>query len=225
MTGSKEKRRLFTEETVTRVMSTACYLSLPLILLFALTIGISLPVTGGINTDVNAISSFYTVLAIFSLPMILALAVVPLIFKTKLQRRSAAEMGLDCPKNALNIGFCALMTVGSAVLAVILSASPDLDTSALTVLVHFLFVAVAEEIMLRCVIMDELKAFTGNKWVLCLLNGLLFAFVYHSNEAFLPNLMIRVPLGFVLSMVRLRSNSVYPAIGLHWFYNMLVTVI
>ena len=117
------------------------------------------------------------------------------------------------------------MIVGTVVLTVLLGNKPELEISPWTVWAHFFFVAVAEECMLRGVIHEQLQDFSGNKFILCLLNGLIFAFVYHSNEDFWSNLLIRVPLGFALCLVRIKSNSLYPAIALHWLYNMAVTTI
>lgn len=225
MTQTNPQKRIFSEQALERALSLACYLSLPLILLFGLTITLSLVTTGGLNTNVNAADSFCAVFLSFSLPMMLALAAIPLWFKMGVQKRSAAQLGLTFPKSRLNLMACAVMAAGSAVLAVVLSGAEGLEVSAWTVWLHFFFVAVAEEIMLRSIIMDELRFFTRNKWVLCLLNGVIFAFVYHSSEDFWSNLLVRVPLGFVLSLVRVKSDNVYPAIMLHWLYNMFVTTI
>lgn len=225
MTNTKNKKFSFSEGMLEKLMSLACYISLPLILLFGMTIGMSWITTGGLNTNVNTAEGFLTVLLSFSLPMTVALAAVPLAIKMGVQKRSAQRLGLSFPKTRGNLISCAVMAVGTLVPAVILSRARDLEVSAWTVWAHFFFVAVAEEIMLRSVVTDELRAFTKNKWILSLLNGLIFAFVYHSNEDFWSNLLVRVPLGFVLSMVREKSDSVYPAIALHWLYNMCVTVI
>ncbi len=225
MTTSNNKRSVFAEETVKRLIRLICYISLPLIFLFALTIGSSLIATGDINADVNEVTDFATVLVSFSLPMIIALAAVPLLIKIKAQKRKASELGLALPRKPVTWIICGITSVGSIVLAGRLSGVDGLEISPWTICIHFFFVAVAEEIMLRSIVLDELKGFTANPWLLCLLDAMIFAFVYHSNDAFLPNLLVRVPLGFVLSITAVKSNSIYPAIGVHWLYNMLVTTI
>ena len=225
MMNTKNEVAMFSEKTFERVLSTACYLSVPLIFLFALTIVMSLLTTGGINTNVNNASNLLTVLLSFSLPMIVALAAVPLVFKICVQRHSAAALGLAFPQNPVTIISSGVMIVGTVAMTVILSTVRTLEISPWTIWIHFFFVAVAEEIMLRSIIMDELRFFTENKWILCLLNGVIFAFVYHSNEGFWANLLVRVPLGFVLSMVREKCGNVYPAIMMHWLYNMFVTTL
>ena len=225
MTDFKLAKPYTVEEAVQRVIRTVCYVSLPLILLFFLTIGISLAVTGGVNTNINTTTDFGTVFLSFSLPMLTALAAVPLLVKMMGQKCGAAQLGLCLPRQWLNVAFCAATAAGAILLTFRLAGTEGLELAPWTVCIHFLCVAVAEEVMLRSILMDELQGLVSNRWLLALLNGVIFAFVYHSNEGFLPNLLVRVPLGFVLSMVRLKSNSVYPAIGLHWFYNMLVTTL
>ncbi|NLE24261.1 MAG: CPBP family intramembrane metalloprotease [Clostridiaceae bacterium] len=70
-----------------------------------------------------------------------------------------------------------------------------------------------------------MKNIISNKFLLCIINAIIFAFVYHSSEDFLSNLLARVPLGFALSYGRLKSNDIYLPIALHWAYNMAVTAI
>ncbi len=219
------KQKSYRENSLEAVLQLICYIALPLISLIALTIGMSLLTTGGLNTDVNEAEGFLSVLLSFSLPMVLALAVLPVTVKVWGGKCSLNRLGFRPSTPWWNIVGCGAMTVGTVVLAVMLGNNPDVELSAWTVWSHFFFVAVAEECMLRGVVHDQLRNFTENKWVLCLLNGLIFAFVYHSNEDFLSNLLVRVPLGFILCFVRVKSDSLYPAITLHWLYNMAVTTI
>lgn len=222
----KEKtNQLQAERVMEGLLRLICFISLPLLLLFGMTILFSLLFTGGLNTNVNQAEGFLNVFVSFSLPMVLALGAIPLAVQLWLRKCSPHELGLSIPqKKAWRIS-CAVMAAGTAVLAAVLSGTDSLTQSAWTVWSHFFFVAVAEEIMLRSILAFELGEFVENKWLLCLVNGILFAFVYHSNDAFLPNLLVRVPLGFVLCLVRVNSGSVYPAIMLHWLYNMFVVTI
>lgn len=225
MEQAKAKTPVFTEKTLERLLCLACFVSLPLIGLFALTMGMSWLTTGGIQTNVNETGDLVTVLLSFSLPMVLALAAAPVAVKCLAQKRSLKDLGL-APQRSLGNGIaCAVMAALSVVLAVVLGSKEGLEASAWTVLIHFFFVALSEEVMLRGVVHDELSALTKNPWLLCLANGLIFAFVYHSNSDFWSNLLIRVPMGAGLCLVRMKSKSLYPAIMLHWLYNMFVTTI
>lgn len=221
-TNVKTKKSL--DYYIEHLIKIACYISFPLILLFFLTIIMSLTTTGSLNTNVNNADSFISVFLTFSLPMVVALAIIPLVIKVAIEKYSLKQLGLAAPSKQ-SIVACFVMSVASIALATVLSDVEGLNVSAWTVLVHFFFVAVAEEIILRSIILDELKYFTANKLLLCLINGMIFAFIYHSSEDLASNLLVRVPLGFALCMVRVKSNSVYPAVALHWLYNMFISTI
>lgn len=224
MLDTKGKKLQPMDNLIEHLIKLVCYISFPLILLFLLTIAISLIMTGGLNTNVNNANSFINVLLIFSLPMIVSLAIISLVIKIAVEKNSLEQLGVATPKKK-NVIMCIVMSLTSIALAVILSNAKGLNVSAWTVLIHFFFVAVAEEIILRSVILDELQYITTNKLLLCMINGAIFAFIYHSSEDFASNLLVRVPLGVVLCVIRIKCDSVYPAIAFHWLYNMFVSTI
>ena len=97
-----------------------CFISLPLLLLFGMTILFSLLFTGGLNTNVNQAEGFLNVFVSFSLPMVLALGAIPLAVQLWLRKCSPHELGLSIPqKKAWRIS-CAVMAAGTAVLAAVL---------------------------------------------------------------------------------------------------------
>lgn len=224
MQDTKVKTKKPLDFYIEHLIKIACYISFPLILLFFLTIVMSLTTTGSLNTNVNNADSFISVFLTFSLPMVVALAIIPLVIKVAIGKCSLKQLGLAAPSKQ-SIAACLVMSVASIALATVLSDVEGLNVSAWTVLIHFFFVAIAEEVILRSIIMDELQHFTANRLLLCLINGAIFAFIYHSSEDVASNLFVRVPLGFALSIVRMKSNSVYPAVTLHWLYNMFISTI
>lgn len=202
-----------------------CYISLPLILLFAGTMLSSVFITGGINTDVNAASSFYQVLISFSVPMLIALAIIPLAAQIIIQHNNFEVLGFVKKPKRWSVIICAALSILVIVATAYIDKNLETEISAMTIYVHFLAVAISEEVILRSVIMHEMKNLISNKFLLCVINAIIFAFVYHSSEDFLSNLLVRVPLGFALSYARLSSNDIYLPIALHWAYNMMVTAI
>ncbi len=212
------------DKYIEHLIKIVCYISLPLVMLFALTMFTSVFRTGNVNMNVNNSDSFVNVLLTFSLPMFISLVVMPVIIKIFIEKVGVNQLGLMIFSRC-NIVLCILMGILSLFLAICLLNNKSLKVSAWTVLFHFFIVAISEETILRGVIMNELLYFTQNRIVLCLANSIIFAFVYHSSEDFIANLFIRVPLGFVLSYVRLRQKSIYPSIMLHLLYNMFVSVI
>ena len=206
------------ENIVEQVIRIVCYISLPLILLMALT------VAGSINTDVNNAITLQQVALSFSLPMLLALVVIPLLIKTLCQKTPLEALGFKKPTFG-GIIFCMAAAVVTFASAAVISGRNDIRQSVYVVAFHFFIVAVSEEIMLRGILMDELEKVFGGKILCCILDGLIFAFVYHSSEPPLANLFIRFPLGFVLGYCRIKSGEIYSPIMLHWAYNMFVSAL
>lgn len=220
-----QEHKLGTAEILERIIKIVCYISIPLILLFMGTILSSLLFSGSINTDVNATSSFFQVLTSFSLPMLISLAVIPLTIQILVQHNSFEKLGFSRTPKRWSLIFCAVLSLVVIGTTYILYKNMNMEVSVGTICFHFLIVAISEEVILRSVIMYEMKMLVSNKFILCVINAVIFAFVYHSNEDFLSNLLVRVPLGFVLSYLRLVSNDIYLPIMFHWAYNMSVTVI
>lgn len=210
---------------VERIIRIVCFVSLPLILLFVLTILTSLLFSGAINVDVNAANSFGQVFVSFSLPMLTALVLIPLALKIFGEHKTLESLGYCAKPEKRSLLLCAalgLIVLGETYL---LTSRQLLQVSAATICFHFFIVAVSEETILRSVIMDELQQLPLNRFFLCLVNAAIFAFIYHSADDFLANLLVRVPLGLVLSYARLKANDIYLPIMLHWAYNMGVTAL
>lgn len=196
------------------------YISIPLVLLIVSTIVISYTLSGNINSNVNNTDSFVVMLLNFSMPMVIVLGVIPLFLLKCTSKVSWNELGFVVRKGSSYV-ICMVCTIVVIVCSFQLSKQ-SLDISLPMVLVHFFCVAVAEEIMLRSIIYYNTSKVFG-KVLNCMINGLIFAFIYHSNEDFISNLIIRFPLGFVLAIVRMRQDDIYPSIGIHWMYNVLVS--
>jgi membrane protease YdiL (CAAX protease family) len=62
------------------------------------------------------------------------------------------------------------------------------------------------------------------KVVSMILSSLIFAFIFHSNEDILTNLIIRVPLGIIFGSIYLYTKNLSSSILLHWFYDVIVVL-
>lgn len=213
------------DEILQGVIKIICYISLPLILLFWGTIVSSLLISGSINTNVNTATSFVQVAVSFSLPMLITLTIIPLTIQFFLQHNTFENLGFSRTPQKWSLIVCAFLGVFIVAVTYTLSGNKEIEISAGTICFHFLIVAISEEVILRSVIMYEMRTLVSNPFILCIMNAVIFAFVYHSSEDFLSNLLIRVPLGLVLSYSRLKSNDIYLPIMLHWAYNMGLTAI
>jgi len=203
---------------------TCAYIALPLLLMIALTMLGSYITTGGINTDVDNANTLPQTLVGFSFPMLIGLGVVPLFIKMRSEKKTFRELGFTMANPKLTIGLCAV-SIALLVFAVIYGwDDPTISGLMSIIVVHFLFVGISEETILRSVIYDETgKIFKG---VLnCVVTGLIFACAYHSGDDFVGNLMVRFPLGLLLGLLRYKSKSIYPAIAFHWAYDVFVSLV
>ena len=155
-------------EWIEEIIKIVCYISFPLIFLFTGTMLSSVIISGNINTDVNAASNFFQVLVSFSLPMFISLAIIPIAIQVFLQHKSFEILGfVKKPKRWSLIACIALL--GIVVLVTIyLNQKLETEISAMTICIHFLSVAISEEVILRSVVMNEMKNILSNKFLLVL---------------------------------------------------------
>ena len=89
-------------------------------------------------------------------------------------------------------------------------------------IIHFLAIGYAEEVLYRMVIQDKLsEVFSEISTIV--LSSLIFAIVGHFAEPISINLMVRVPLGIVLSVVKMRTKFLIIPTTIHSIYNILLT--
>ena len=88
---------------------------------------------------------------------------------------------------------------------------------------HFMIIAIAEELYFRVFQFNYLKEQLGVKKAI-IISSVIFAFVLHMNDPILGNLLIRLPLGIVLCLIRYRFG-VSKSIAAHWIYDVVVSMI
>lgn len=91
-------------------------------------------------------------------------------------------------------------------------------------ILHILAIGISEEIMLRSIVYDEVHS-KFNTVISVIITSLIFAFIYHSGSDWQSNLLIRFPLGVILSILRIKTNNIYSSILFHSWYNMLVLIL
>lgn len=208
--------------TIEQIVKLCCYISLPLVTLIIATLVISICVSGDINSNINNVTTFSVMFFNFSLPMLLILGVLPTLILMLSEKCTVKQLGFVITKKSTYL--ILFMCIGIIVACSNVLAGQELQISLSMLIIHFLCVAISEEIMLRSVIYHKTSEMFGSI-LNCIINGLIFAFVYHSNEDFLSNFIIRFPLGFLLAYVRYKQDDVYAPIGIHWMYNILISTI
>lgn len=88
---------------------------------------------------------------------------------------------------------------------------------------HFIVIAVAEEIHFRWFQYGYLEKNIGSKNAI-IISSIIFAFVLHLNDNLILNLIIRLPLGIVLCLINNRFG-IGKSIASHWIYDVIASSI
>lgn len=98
-------------------------------------------------------------------------------------------------------------------------------TNALELFVFgFLLTAIAEELMFRGLVEYRLEN-SFQPWQVIIIQAIIFAFLGHQGFDFISNVIIRIPLGIILSLVKRASGSYIPAIVAHFVYDSAIYVL
>ena len=85
------------------LLKLSAYIILPLIGMIAWILISSSMINGNISTSVDSISGLFETIVIFSVPMLLFLAFIPLLVKIKIDNKSLNDLGLFFIRNKKNI--------------------------------------------------------------------------------------------------------------------------
>lgn len=86
-------------------------------------------------------------------------------------------------------------------------------------------IGISEEILCRGILYFEIKQGFHSNWLAIVLSSVIFAFLFHSGDTDLANLMVRLPLGVVLALLRSYTGNVYSSIIAHIWYNSWLFII
>lgn len=89
--------------------------------------------------------------------------------------------------------------------------------------IHSFFIAMSEEIFFRVIIFSVLlRYFSRNQTIV--IGSLLFGFLLHLNGDFFVNAVIKFPASVLLYYLA-HFYGIQYSIGVHWFYNVLVSTL
>lgn len=94
----------------------------------------------------------------------------------------------------------------------------------LVLLVSVAFVALAEETLVRGIILYELNLLFKRTWLSILVSALIFSLVFHSTDGLILNMLYRVPFGIVTALMYKKTDTLAPAITFHWMYNVALSI-
>lgn len=88
----------------------------------------------------------------------------------------------------------------------------------LHIIIHTLVIAISEEFLYRYILLNKCE----NK-VMLLISSFIFAFVLHSNEPLIMNLIVRFPIGLILGVIFIKRKELLLCILLHYIYNLVLS--
>lgn len=214
MTNFKVSRII--DEKIWQLIYLFFYCSVPPILL-VLTITL---MYGTVNSKV-VMSDFVIVLFQQSIPVFLCYGIVPCIFFKMIRKKALQQVGIRRNRR-LWIDVCDLLVVilfvGYLVVAGIF------QSEAWIWVIHYLFVAVSEEILVRGIILFELKGLLKRKWMAILASAVIFSLVFHSTDGTWVNVLYRIPFGLFTGILHEKTDSLMSAVLFHWIYDVLLSV-
>lgn len=218
------ERKINLHDNFQYTIKLAMYVMIPLIMLVVWIFAVSFGGFGELKMSVDETGSFSETFVVFSMPMLLFMGAIPIAIKHYGERVSLSQMGLKFRANKTNIVLLIInfgvLVAAAATYAVQISSTAEFVTK----LIHIMVIGITEEIMMRGIVFNDLEE-KFNTVIAIVLNSLIFAFIYHSGSDLLSNLLVRFPLGLILSLVRVKTKNVYNSIVMHSWYNMLMLVI
>lgn len=91
----------------------------------------------------------------------------------------------------------------------------------LSVSLQTLGVAITEEFWARGILCYMLEKMLDKKWIVIIINSLIFTFITHMNRPFLDNLLFRLPGSVCMVLVYMKSKKLSYSVLVHYVYNML----
>jgi len=114
------------------------------------------------------------------------------------------------------------LAIGILFILMLIRQHPQSATSMLFI-VGFFLTSVSEEFLFRGLVEFQLsKSFKPYQTIL--LQAFIFAFIGHQSFDMEINLLIRFPLGIILSVLRRKTQSYMPPIMLHFVYDTVMDV-
>jgi len=197
-------------------MQTILYCSIPPILLVVF-VTIAMVLVNGRMYD----SAYFIVFIQQTLPITLAYGVIPILIYKGIKQGSLSEIGIKASKyrivDFINIAVLSIFTF--------LLINKGIFTHDVSIyVIHYFFVAVSEEILVRGLILKKLKEVISKEYIAIIISAVIFALVFHSTDGIFTNLLYRVPFGVITAYLYIKTDSMISPIILHWIYNVTITI-
>ena len=168
--------------------------------------------------NVANISGIIGVLIHTTMPLFIAFVIIPIMFGKFKKVMTLKDVGICVCMEKNSIIY---KIVGGAIYGIVLFSlfqRCDLQ-EAETVGLLYAGVGICEEIFSRGIIFFKLKS-RFSTIASVIISALIFAFVFHTAGGLYGNILIRFPIGIVLSLIYIRSKDLYTSMFLHSAYDM-----
>jgi len=156
-----------------------------------------------------------------SIPIFIAYGLIPCIIFKIYFKKPLADIGFKNNKHYF-ITIIDICIVGGFI--AFLLFNKILNTDVGIYVIHYLFVAFSEELLVRGIILYLLEQLFYKEWMSILLSAIIFSLIFHSTDGVLLNLVYRVPFGVITAILYKKTNSLTSPIILHWLYNVLLSI-
>lgn len=87
-----------------------------------------------------------------------------------------------------------------------------------------MFVSVSEEILVRGIILFELKGLLRRRWIAVFVSAIIFSLIFHSTDGIWINMLYRIPFGLFTAILYEKTDSLMSSILFHWIYDVLLSI-
>lgn len=212
----KTKREFISEKNIKNIIYVIIFCAIPVLLLVT-TMLIMNSVYGVLN-----INSFWgEVLTVQSLPTMISLGIVPWIMFKKMTNKNIKRIIYLKQNIKISRAISVVLLIGFLIALIYFGEKVKLIGP---FVIHFLVIAIVEEILARGIISDLLNGIFEKDWIVILISALIFSFVFHSGNGFVTGLIYHVPFAVLMSFLYKRLGSLEVPIIIHWIYDVALTI-
>lgn len=205
-----------TDDIIIKFIGILLYCGIPpFVLVLLITLSLSI-----VNS--NTTSNVYMLVLIQqSLPVLISYGLIPILIFIIIEKLKLVDIGLKWNKNYQ-------VTVLNMIIVIIfmiyLFYKEIFNYNEGVFVLHYFCVALAEEILVRGIILYKLSALVKKKWVAIVISAFIFALVFHSTDGIIMNIVYRVPFGIITAILYKKTDSLMSSITFHWIYNVALTI-
>lgn len=176
---------------------------------------------GLINTHTSH-HAYAIVLCQESIPVLFAYAVIPVIIFLLVEKKPLKDIGLR--KNKYR--WMDVIDFLLIILFMFFLIVKGVFRSNVTIWIfHYLCVAVAEEILVRGIILYEAEKIFYSSNISILISSIVFALVFHSVDGVsIANLLYRIPFGIIMAILYKSTGSLCTSVTIHWIYDAILSI-